>query len=162
MMFSPITVTVNTTTTHHRTITEIRTQLPSVEATTTTTNIRVVSRPRSAFTHVATPFMQSLLRVSLAGQYAVNQFEEEEDDEEVKRTTDSEAASQWVQQNKQHLTTSKTCAICLEDDDTQEDQETKETELRVCLPCEHVFHENCLMEWVKVRASCPLCRSQIG
>ncbi|KAH7646864.1 ring finger [Cryptosporidium bovis] len=42
-----------------------------------------------------------------------------------------------------------TCAICLSnigDDD-----------LIRSLPCSHIYHYNCIDEWVKVKSSCPLC-----
>lgn len=46
------------------------------------------------------------------------------------------------------------CCICLtkyEDDD----------ELRE-LPCSHFFHTECVDKWLKINASCPLCKSEIG
>ncbi|KAJ8773430.1 hypothetical protein K2173_004260 [Erythroxylum novogranatense] len=46
------------------------------------------------------------------------------------------------------------CCICLnkyvEDDDLRE------------LPCSHVFHVDCVDKWLKINASCPLCKSEIG
>lgn len=45
------------------------------------------------------------------------------------------------------------CCICLakyEDDD----------ELRE-LPCSHFFHTQCVDKWLKINASCPLCKSEI-
>ena len=46
------------------------------------------------------------------------------------------------------------CCICLtkyEDDD----------ELRE-LPCSHFFHTECVDKWLKINASCPLCKFEIG
>ncbi|KAL3532408.1 hypothetical protein ACH5RR_005929 [Cinchona calisaya] len=46
------------------------------------------------------------------------------------------------------------CCICLtkyEDDD----------ELRE-LPCSHFFHTECVDKWLKINASCPLCKYEIG
>ncbi|KAL3535789.1 hypothetical protein ACH5RR_004250 [Cinchona calisaya] len=46
------------------------------------------------------------------------------------------------------------CCICLtnyEDDD----------ELRE-LPCSHFFHTQCVDKWLKINASCPLCKFEIG
>ncbi|OIT30486.1 PREDICTED: E3 ubiquitin-protein ligase At1g63170-like [Nicotiana attenuata] len=46
------------------------------------------------------------------------------------------------------------CCICLtkyEDND----------ELRE-LPCSHFFHTQCVDKWLKINASCPLCKSEIG
>lgn len=31
----------------------------------------------------------------------------------------------------------------------------------VLLPCEHVFCKNCVIEWIKINSSCPLCRHRV-
>lgn len=41
----------------------------------------------------------------------------------------------------------KRCAICLED-----------FNVGVRMPCLHMFHENCIGEWLQIGNSCPLCR----
>mmetsp|Transcript_44167 Transcript_44167/g.106424 ORF Transcript_44167/g.106424 Transcript_44167/m.106424 type:complete len:231 (-) Transcript_44167:243-935(-) len=45
------------------------------------------------------------------------------------------------------------CAICLEDYNAGE---------TICVPitksCNHVFHDQCIMEWLKNRDRCPMCR----
>lgn len=46
----------------------------------------------------------------------------------------------------------KCCSICLTDLDT-------ERVLR--LPCEHFFHKDCLVNWLKRSTVCPLCRTDI-
>lgn len=30
-----------------------------------------------------------------------------------------------------------------------------------CMPCKHYFHEKCLIQWLKLNNTCPLCRHQI-
>ncbi|KAK7402315.1 hypothetical protein VNO78_14488 [Psophocarpus tetragonolobus] len=46
------------------------------------------------------------------------------------------------------------CCICLakyvDDDELRE------------LPCSHVFHVVCVDKWLKINASCPLCKSEVG
>uniref|UniRef100_A0A9J8B5Z3 RING-type domain-containing protein n=1 Tax=Cyprinus carpio carpio TaxID=630221 RepID=A0A9J8B5Z3_CYPCA len=47
-----------------------------------------------------------------------------------------------------------TCAVCLEDFRTED-------ELGV-LQCRHAFHERCLVKWLEVRCSCPMCNNPIS
>ncbi|KAF7274843.1 hypothetical protein GWI33_012490 [Rhynchophorus ferrugineus] len=44
-----------------------------------------------------------------------------------------------------------TCVICLDD--------FKERETIKKLPCHHSFHISCIDHWLKIKITCPLCRS---
>ena len=47
------------------------------------------------------------------------------------------------------------CPLCMEDyrlDDTSITQ----------LPCSHIFHEACVMQWLDLKNSCPICRESIS
>ncbi|KAM7266043.1 hypothetical protein ACFE04_003726 [Oxalis oulophora] len=46
-----------------------------------------------------------------------------------------------------------TCSICL--DDFQDGLEVTH------MPCNHMFHEDCIIEWLKENRLCPLCRSPL-
>ncbi|KAJ9537386.1 hypothetical protein OSB04_030119 [Centaurea solstitialis] len=46
------------------------------------------------------------------------------------------------------------CCICLA-------KYANNDELRE-LPCSHFFHKNCVDKWLKINASCPLCKTQVG
>ena len=43
------------------------------------------------------------------------------------------------------------CSICLDDFD--------ETRDIVYLDCQHIYHEDCIIEWINKDPSCPLCRT---
>jgi len=43
------------------------------------------------------------------------------------------------------------CPVCLEDDSPD----------TMLLPCSHEFHGECILKWVELNFSCPLCRQQI-
>ena len=46
------------------------------------------------------------------------------------------------------------CAICLE--------EFKGTDIiKAFHKCEHIFHKNCLREWLKQQKVCPLCKHDL-
>uniref|UniRef100_A0A3Q2YMX1 RING finger protein 122 n=1 Tax=Hippocampus comes TaxID=109280 RepID=A0A3Q2YMX1_HIPCM len=48
----------------------------------------------------------------------------------------------------------QTCAVCLEDFKVKD-------ELGV-LPCQHAFHQKCLVKWLEVRCVCPMCNKPIA
>ena len=49
----------------------------------------------------------------------------------------------------------ETCAICL-----REFQRTNAAAQQ--LPCNHCFHEGCLVQWLQAKNTCPTCRYQLG
>lgn len=46
------------------------------------------------------------------------------------------------------------CAVCQEDK-FEVNEEVKQ------MPCEHIFHANCIIPWLELHNSCPLCRYQL-
>ncbi|XP_031274555.1 uncharacterized protein LOC116133021 [Pistacia vera] len=61
---------------------------------------------------------------------------------------DSKNAVKEIQKEKENDI--KSCAVCLED------FEPKETVMLT--PCEHMFHEACIVPWVRSQGQCPVCR----
>jgi hypothetical protein len=48
----------------------------------------------------------------------------------------------------------KECAICM--------TEFENTEKIIHLPCKHIFHTDCITEWLKHNKICPVCKKQIN
>lgn len=48
----------------------------------------------------------------------------------------------------------KRCAICLEDFEPKQEV--------MLTPCNHMFHEECIVPWVESNAHCPVCRFSLG
>ncbi|OWZ05034.1 Kazal-like serine protease inhibitor, partial [Phytophthora megakarya] len=62
-----------------------------------------------------------------------------------------------VQQNVGSDCKDRTCCICLNDYDSDEESEVVEDRM-VKLPCSHQFHEDCVIDWFNTSTTCPLCR----
>ena len=48
----------------------------------------------------------------------------------------------------------KKCLICLD--------EYVNNDNVIYLPCFHIFHKNCIIQWIKKHANCPLCKININ
>ena len=51
-----------------------------------------------------------------------------------------------INDNKIEIIRDNTCSICLESGGSK------------LLPCGHRFHKTCIIKWMKVSKTCPLCR----
>ena len=47
----------------------------------------------------------------------------------------------------------KTCIICQDDFDVGCEA--------LQMPCQHLYHKDCLSHWLKIRNSCPICRFEL-
>lgn len=52
--------------------------------------------------------------------------------------------------NKQDDEDIKRCSVCLEDFEPKEEV--------MMTPCDHMFHEECIVPWAKSHGQCPVCR----
>ena len=59
-----------------------------------------------------------------------------------------------VKYDKDKYSENYQCIICME--------EFKIKEKVKLLPCGHIFHKNCIKEWLLKQKSCPFCKSEIG
>ncbi|KAF9669415.1 hypothetical protein SADUNF_Sadunf14G0105300 [Salix dunnii] len=57
------------------------------------------------------------------------------------------AAKDWAPETEDD---GKRCAVCLEDFEPRESV--------MLTPCNHMFHEECIVPWVKSNGKCPVCR----
>lgn len=65
-----------------------------------------------------------------------------------------QATNVYKEMQKQKEEDAMRCAVCLEDFEPKE---------KVMLtPCNHMFHEDCIVPWVKSNAQCPVCRFSLG
>lgn len=82
---------------------------------------------------------------------------ERDSDLHVRLTQEQTVSPRVVNEIKKNIVDPKimnketVCSICLEDFD-----ETKEI---VFLDCNHIYHSDCIIEWINKDPSCPLCRS---
>lgn len=57
-----------------------------------------------------------------------------------------------VREMKQHVSTGKECSICY-DLIYQHDM--------AALPCAHMFHSSCILQWLNQNPTCPVCRNHV-
>jgi len=82
------------------------------------------------------PFKNREIEI-LKEKFTYNYIKHEQDPEDKKKEDDK-----------------KECTICF--------GELCNGEFIVCLPgCEHLYHWDCLGQWVKVKSNCPVCRKSI-
>ncbi|KAG5033100.1 hypothetical protein JHK85_017082 [Glycine max] len=60
------------------------------------------------------------------------------------------AAKPLKEKQRENDEDSKSCAICLEDFDPSEEV--------MLTPCNHMFHEDCIVPWLTSKGQCPVCR----
>ena len=58
-----------------------------------------------------------------------------------------------VKYNKEKYSENYQCIICME--------EFEKNEKVTLLPCDHIFHSNCIEQWLLKQRSCPFCKSEI-
>jgi len=54
------------------------------------------------------------------------------------------------------------CCICLADSNPSDAASTDGDKEMARLPCEHIFHEDCIIHWLQCSSTCPMCRRAVG
>lgn len=73
----------------------------------------------------------------------------DQDLDKLKRVTFNSSNDNEPRNNDQNLT----CSICL--------LKYKENDEMIEMPCKHCFHQVCVTSWLKLNATCPICRKSI-
>lgn len=60
--------------------------------------------------------------------------------------------------NPNNKVSEKVCVICY---DSISSNPTHEEEKEKVLNCSHIFHRECIGEWLKLKHNCPVCRAHI-
>jgi hypothetical protein len=82
------------------------------------------------------------------GRFSTTEIRDFEGNPEITKEVDAEILAGLIEKGQD------TCAICLGS------YEVKET-ISVLPNCEHVYHDACVVEWIKRSGKCPLCRANI-
>ena len=59
-----------------------------------------------------------------------------------------------VKYDKNKYSENYQCIICMEEFENNENVKL--------LPCEHIFHKNCIKQWLLKQKTCPFCKAEIG
>jgi len=82
------------------------------------------------------------------GRFSTSEIRDFELNPEITKKVDEEILADLKEKGQD------TCAICLGN------YELEET-ISVLPNCDHVYHDACVVEWIKRSGKCPLCRSNI-
>lgn len=72
---------------------------------------------------------------------------------EVKKKSLSSHSINSLKRTEWFNNPSKNCVVCIID--------FKDGDTIITLDCQHSFHECCLVSWLKIHASCPVCRTKL-
>ena len=100
------------------------------------------------------PALEELPRLNEAEQRAaLQQLKKKTCNSQPKRDGDNVGEDVHGKEKEKEQET-ETCTVCLEDFKPEEEV--------MLTPCNHMFHEDCIVPWVKSHGQCPICRLQFA
>ncbi|KAJ2749480.1 hypothetical protein GGI19_005639 [Coemansia pectinata] len=67
-----------------------------------------------------------------------------------------------LERNSQSSDAAAVCAVCIQPvDTTLEDNRLDPTPSYMLTPCAHMYHTECLQQWMDIKLECPVCRARL-
>ncbi|KAF1332783.1 Kazal serine protease inhibitor pbraepi2, partial [Globisporangium splendens] len=101
--------------------------------------------------------LKEIERVQVAAILSLQDVEEDQvDEDDAERPEDDESDEKDTETNGGRVV----CCICLAKRSRchNEQQRDGSAQMMVKLPCNHQFHEDCVIDWFNASPTCPLCR----
>ena len=115
------------------------------------------NRNIEALLHQIQLMQQTLILHDSRLQIAYNSAIQERQQQEAGAPEHLVDALETVKLTAEQIETCGSCSICLDPWTVEE-----EGSLAVRLPCSHLFHSDCIKQWLSVRNSCPMCRTPLA
>ena len=73
--------------------------------------------------------------------------------EAIERLTKFKMNEKYCKKNDKGVMEQPTCSVCLSDINMEEET--------ILVPCGHLFHCQCILDWFKQNNTCPVCRFEL-
>ncbi|XP_059653979.1 probable E3 ubiquitin-protein ligase XERICO [Cornus florida] len=103
----------------------------------------------TSFSTTSAPFLVLDINV-LVRPVSVEEEEEEEEDHGLETVPATKSSVEALEKVRMIEGSKDQCIICLEKFEVGSEV--------TCMPCSHIYHEDCLVHWLELNNSCPVCR----